>query len=303
MQTTVSMAYPAGDLALLAGRRSRLASSLEPQGSPPGPSAHCGGTGDVRCRGPRLQRLLSPPRRSRFRRPDRRAVAIAAPGLVPALAVLAHGRRRGPRRGKGGTPAREIMQKRVSLVLPLQQERWQPRPRSCRGDRKRPGLSLVLGVSALALLIAIGQYVTQRHTRSTCRGFCRKPTIGWPSSPAGDSLTSVPNRRSIEVVLADEFQRAQRHGREVSVCFVDIDHFKTVDPPLGRRRWRSCPGPSPPMSWKPAADWLDITSRWVGEESQSSCLKPGARRRGDRGAHSKPCRRPRASPSGERVRA
>ncbi|SDG11234.1 sensor domain-containing diguanylate cyclase [Paraburkholderia phenazinium] len=41
-----------------------------------------------------------------------------------------------------------------------------------------------------------------------------------------DSLTGLNNRRALDRVLLTEWQRMQRTGRELSVLFIDADHFK-----------------------------------------------------------------------------
>jgi diguanylate cyclase (GGDEF)-like protein len=41
-----------------------------------------------------------------------------------------------------------------------------------------------------------------------------------------DSLTGLNNRRTLDKVLLTEWQRMQRTGREMSVLFIDADHFK-----------------------------------------------------------------------------
>jgi len=44
-----------------------------------------------------------------------------------------------------------------------------------------------------------------------------------------DSLTGLANRRLLDKRLADEFDRAVRHGRPLTVALIDIDHFKRVN--------------------------------------------------------------------------
>jgi two-component system cell cycle response regulator len=44
-----------------------------------------------------------------------------------------------------------------------------------------------------------------------------------------DGLTNLANRKHLDSLLAEEVQRAHRHGRELSVLMVDIDHFKTIN--------------------------------------------------------------------------
>jgi diguanylate cyclase (GGDEF)-like protein len=44
-----------------------------------------------------------------------------------------------------------------------------------------------------------------------------------------DPLTGLYNRRHLEERLTSELSSAQRHGREMSLLLVDVDHFKTVN--------------------------------------------------------------------------
>jgi diguanylate cyclase (GGDEF)-like protein len=48
-----------------------------------------------------------------------------------------------------------------------------------------------------------------------------------------DKLTGVANRRALLVDLFNEVERANRYERPLSVAFVDIDHFKTVNDSYG----------------------------------------------------------------------
>jgi diguanylate cyclase (GGDEF)-like protein len=259
LQMTVAMAYPAGDLALLAGLVITLL-RWSPRAVRPALSLIAVGLAmfvvadlvysysllhDGYVSGGPIDTLW-----------------IAALGLF-ALAATTREKAR-TEAPKGGTPAREITEKRVS---------WLPFAAIAIGSLglvraevtgHAQGLSLVLGTSSLALLIAIRQYVTQRQMIKL-QGDLQEAHDRLAELANQDSLTSVPNRRSIEVVLADEFQRAQRHGREVSVVFVDIDHFKTVNDTWGHAAGdcvlaefahvlESCLRPA------------DTLSRWGGEE-------------------------------------
>jgi len=48
-----------------------------------------------------------------------------------------------------------------------------------------------------------------------------------------DKLTGVNNRQALLGALVSEVERASRYGRPLSVAFVDIDHFKTVNDTYG----------------------------------------------------------------------
>jgi diguanylate cyclase (GGDEF)-like protein/putative nucleotidyltransferase with HDIG domain len=48
-----------------------------------------------------------------------------------------------------------------------------------------------------------------------------------------DPLTDLPNHREFHERLRAEVERARRHGRELSVVVIDIDHFKLVNDTFG----------------------------------------------------------------------
>ncbi len=50
-----------------------------------------------------------------------------------------------------------------------------------------------------------------------------------------DHLTRLANRQRLEDQLNKEFLRARRHQRQLSVLFVDIDHFKSVNDDHGHQ--------------------------------------------------------------------
>jgi len=80
-----------------------------------------------------------------------------------------------------------------------------------------------------------------------------------------DSLTRIPNRRGLDVRLAEEVVRAERYGIELSVLLLDVDHFKNVNDEHGHDAGdaalrqvahllqEACRGP-------------DFVGRWGGEE-------------------------------------
>jgi diguanylate cyclase (GGDEF)-like protein len=50
-----------------------------------------------------------------------------------------------------------------------------------------------------------------------------------------DVLTGLLNRREMENLLAYSFKQAKRYGHDLSVCMIDIDHFKNVNDAYGHR--------------------------------------------------------------------
>jgi diguanylate cyclase (GGDEF)-like protein len=52
---------------------------------------------------------------------------------------------------------------------------------------------------------------------------------------AVDELTGVLNRRFGLKRLAEEFERAKRHGTSLTVCMLDLDHFKKLNDTFGHQ--------------------------------------------------------------------
>jgi diguanylate cyclase (GGDEF)-like protein len=48
-----------------------------------------------------------------------------------------------------------------------------------------------------------------------------------------DGLTDISNKKQLDTVLTKEIPRALRHGRELSLMMIDIDHFKEVNDTYG----------------------------------------------------------------------
>jgi len=44
-----------------------------------------------------------------------------------------------------------------------------------------------------------------------------------------DGLTDLANRKQLDTLLEEEIPRARRHGRDLSLLMIDIDHFKSIN--------------------------------------------------------------------------
>jgi diguanylate cyclase (GGDEF)-like protein len=184
-----------------------------------------------------------------------------------SLFALAGMSQRQARPGTSATtvPAREVSEQRVSWFpfvalavggLVLVRVEWT--------RAFVPALTLVLAAIGLAALIAIRQYVTQKEM-IRLQNDLRQAHDRLSALASQDALTSVANRRTIEEKLAGEVERARRYGRNLSLLFLDLDDFKTINDRLGHAAgdrvlaefatiFRSCLRPT------------DIPGRWGGEE-------------------------------------
>jgi diguanylate cyclase (GGDEF)-like protein len=89
-----------------------------------------------------------------------------------------------------------------------------------------------------------------------------------------DSLTGVANRRRLDQRLRDEYDRAVRYGRPLTVAIADLDHFKQVND-----RWTHATGDA---VLKAIANLLvrevrhtDLVARYGGEEFVLVLLETG----------------------------
>lgn len=80
-----------------------------------------------------------------------------------------------------------------------------------------------------------------------------------------DSLTGLYNRRYMDVRLAQELERAQRFGRDISIAMADLDFFKNIND-----RWSHTVGDEvlrvTAQIFRRECRSIDIISRYGGEE-------------------------------------
>lgn len=127
-----------------------------------------------------------------------------------------------------------------------------------------PEVTLVLAAIAVAALVAIRQYVTQREMIRLQLDL-REAHDELALLASRDALTATANRRASGATLTEELERADRYRRSLSLLFLDIDHFKAINDSLGHAAGdqvlaefastvKSCLRPA------------DTLSRWGGEE-------------------------------------
>jgi diguanylate cyclase (GGDEF)-like protein/PAS domain S-box-containing protein len=164
-------------------------------------------------------------------------------------------------------------------------------------EERNPMLRVLRGDRVRALEIVVRPQDGEEHVVS-CNG---QPIIGQDGEQAGavvaihditelkhaqakleslarhDALTGLPNRADLVIRIADAFARAERHGTELALLFVDLDGFKGVNDHHGHdvgdellvavaRRLRA------------ACRTTDVAARLGGDEFVVLCddLEPGA---------------------------
>ena len=100
------------------------------------------------------------------------------------------------------------------------------------GDAFIPRISIVLFAIGLAALIAARQYVTQKEM-IRLQHELREAQAELILLASRDTLTATANRRVIGEALSSEVERATRYHHDLSVLFLDIDHFKAINDGLG----------------------------------------------------------------------
>lgn len=80
-----------------------------------------------------------------------------------------------------------------------------------------------------------------------------------------DGLTGLYNRAHLDDVLGEEFCRARDHGWPLTIAFVDLDHFKSVNDEYGHQAGDEILRRSAGLLEKTMRD-TDIVARYGGEE-------------------------------------
>jgi diguanylate cyclase (GGDEF)-like protein/PAS domain S-box-containing protein len=87
-----------------------------------------------------------------------------------------------------------------------------------------------------------------------------------------DSLTGLPNRRAWDEECRREIERARRHGHELTLAMVDLDHFKRFNDAHGHGAGDEMLA-EVAISWRQVLRTNDILARYGGEEF--AVLLPG----------------------------
>ncbi|MFA5181375.1 MAG: diguanylate cyclase [Syntrophales bacterium] len=81
-----------------------------------------------------------------------------------------------------------------------------------------------------------------------------------------DGLTGIPNRRRFDEVLANEWKRAMRSKRPLSLVMIDIDHFKAFNDHYGHQAGDDCLKKAALAMSGILKRPTDILARYGGEE-------------------------------------
>jgi len=81
-----------------------------------------------------------------------------------------------------------------------------------------------------------------------------------------DQLTNIPNRRSFEERLRQEWNRAIRHQEPLSILFVDVDKFKNYNDTYGHLQGDKALQMVASEFAKALKRSIDFVARWGGEE-------------------------------------
>ncbi len=171
---------------------------------------------------------------------------VAPDGAVVAPVAAARGRRPSP------MPFVALVVGGLSLLV----AQW--------GNPFFPDISLVLAALLLGWLVIARQFLSQRET-FRLQGELQGAHDQLAKLASLDSLTEIANRRAIGTIIEHEAHRAQRYSRHLSILFLDIDRFKEVNDRAGHatgdralREFAAAIG----AELRPA----DVLGRWGGEE-------------------------------------
>lgn len=81
-----------------------------------------------------------------------------------------------------------------------------------------------------------------------------------------DGLTGIANRRYFDEAFEQEWKRALRHQRSLSVLLIDIDHFKEYNDTFGHLKGDDCLKQVAEAIQRSSGRAGDIVARYGGEE-------------------------------------
>jgi diguanylate cyclase (GGDEF)-like protein/hemerythrin-like metal-binding protein/PAS domain S-box-containing protein len=137
---------------------------------------------------------------------------------------------------------------------------------------KKDGTSLMVEISIMPLIQDGKQYAVGiiRDLSERKQAEAEKENLLELSNT--DGLTGLANRRSFDEVLQDEYSRHSRSGGDLSLIFIDIDHFKAFNDTYGHVSGDRCLQRVAHVLGKCAHRRSDIVARYGGEEF--ACILP-----------------------------
>jgi diguanylate cyclase (GGDEF)-like protein len=119
------------------------------------------------------------------------------------------------------------------------------------------GLAIAIGSTALFLLVVTRMAQLVRHVEAQAAQLRDLATI--------DELTGLPNRRGWATALSVAMEQARRDGAPLSVALIDLDHFKRFNDEFGHQAGdRLLRGAA--AAWRDALRGGDQIARYGGEE-------------------------------------
>jgi diguanylate cyclase (GGDEF)-like protein len=115
--------------------------------------------------------------------------------------------------------------------------------------------------------------------------FMRRTRALLASMARFDYLTELPNRREFDRKLEEEWGRARRDGVDLSVCLIDIDHFKLYNDTYGHTGGDDCLRLVASALQKSARRAGDLVARYGGEEFGVVLPNTGLRAASERAEH------------------
>jgi len=91
---------------------------------------------------------------------------------------------------------------------------------------------MYFGVGIQSVLLSLAFSTDLRHVARSRDQYARLATV--------DGLTGIANRRRFDTVLQDEWQRAQRGLRPLSLLMIDVDYFKAFNDRYGHAAGDTC---------------------------------------------------------------
>lgn len=93
-----------------------------------------------------------------------------------------------------------------------------------------------------------------------------------------DGLTGIPNRRTFDARLLEEWRRESRCGKTLALIMIDVDHFKAFNDSQGHQAGDDCLRRIAATLSNKLQRAEDFVARYGGEEFV--CLLPGVEREG-----------------------